>query len=202
MSTVTPSSLTSTSPETPDAPARGASTQIPAFPLRSVPLLKEEIAELIVGRNQDGIGQTYVEHLNGSSAAVSIDLSNYLPTPAPAAHSGMLSAMPRSFHAVQKWEGYVLEVLKDTFLARLSPILGEGRDQDAEIFLNQVHQDDRALVEPGAVFYWSIGHAYHRSGKVTQESVLRFRRLPGWTRRELVLAEAEADEIESLFEDE
>lgn len=104
------------------------------------------------------------------------------------------------FRALQKWEGYVIEVREDTFLARLVPIRGEGSDQDAEIYIEEVEEADRPLIEPGAVFYWSIGYLDKPSGRL-RASIIRFRRLPAWTKRELESARAKVPELRRLFED-
>ena len=92
----------------------------------------------------------------------------------------------------------MIEVGPDTFLARLTRIVGEGPDQEAEIYLNEVEEEDHALIEPGAVFYWSIGYLDRPSGRI-RASVVRFRRLPAWTRRQLEAARAEAAKLRDLL---
>ena len=103
-----------------------------------------------------------------------------------------------SFKAIQKWEGYVIEVYEETFLARLIPILGEGADQEAEIYIEEVEPVDQVLIEPGAVFYWSIGYLDKPSGR-HRDSYIRFRRLPAWTRRELKAAGEKAKMLQELL---
>ncbi len=103
-----------------------------------------------------------------------------------------------SFKAIQKWEGYVIEVYEETFLARLIPILGEGADQEAEIYIEEVEPVDQVLIEPGAVFYWSIGYLDKPSGR-HRDSYIRFRRLPAWTRRELKAAREKAKMLQELL---
>ena len=92
----------------------------------------------------------------------------------------------------------MIEVGEDTFLARLTPIVGEGPDQEAEIYLDEVDEEERSLIEPGAVFYWSIGYLDTPSGRKRQ-SVIRLRRLPAWTRRELEAARVEAARLRDLL---
>jgi len=103
------------------------------------------------------------------------------------------------FRVLQKWEGYVIKVRRDTFLAKLVPIVGGGPDQEAEIYLEEVKKQDRALIEPGAVFYWSIGYLDKPSGR-HRTSLIRFRRLPRWTRHELEIADAEATRLRDIFD--
>jgi hypothetical protein len=112
-----------------------------------------------------------------------------------------LPCLPKAkefFKAIQRWEGYVLDVTEDSFRARLMTIEGEGPTQEAEILLEELVQEDRKLVEPGAVFYWSIGYLDRPSGRLRISSI-RFRRLPAWTSRELEKARAEAKELGVLL---
>lgn len=104
------------------------------------------------------------------------------------------------FVALQKWEGYVTAVLEETFRARLIPMKGQGGDQEAEIFLQEIDEKDRELIEPGAVFYWSIGYDDRPSGR-QRASRIRFRRLPTWSASEIAHAERDAERIKSLLED-
>ncbi len=102
------------------------------------------------------------------------------------------------FIAVQKWEGYVSHVGKDTFEATLVCLKGEGPDQYAEFSFDVVSEDDQALISLGAVFYWTIGYREKVSGRV-RDSLIRFRRLM-WTRQEVKTFEARAKELENLFD--
>lgn len=56
---------------------------------------------------------------------------------------------------LQKWEGYVLEVREDTFMARLVPLVGGGPDLEAEIYRTAITEEDQELVV-GAVFHLSV----------------------------------------------
>lgn len=106
---------------------------------------------------------------------------------------------PHRFLAKQKWEGYVTEVGPETFWARLILLSGEGGDQDAEIYLEEVDREERSLIEPGAVFYWSIGYLDGPSGRA-RTSQIRFRRLPAWHQRELEEAITRSAELHDLFD--
>ncbi len=111
--------------------------------------------------------------------------------------------LARGFKVLQKWEGYVLEVGEDTFTARLFTLLGEGAERGselvAEIYINAVPKEDRKLIEEGAVFYWSIGIS-SRGGTDRKSSIIRFRRLPAWSEREIADAYAEAARLKALFD--
>jgi hypothetical protein len=143
--------------------------------------------------NRDNENQTNVYHPNGTSHTLDIRPNQYqLSVPS-------WPIVREFFQAIQKWEGYVVAVGQDTFRALLIPIKGEGPDQEAEVYIEEVAQDDRALIEPGAVFYWSIGYLDRPSGRA-RASVIRFRRLPVWTKHELGNAKREAHRLRGLLD--
>lgn len=142
--------------------------------------------------NSMGTSQTSVVRTNGSSESLRIGLGQFLLSSPP------LPETKEFFRAMQKWEGYVTSVGKDSFRARLVPIVGEGPDQEAEIITEEVIEDDRELIEPNAVFYWSIGYLDKPSGRL-RASLLRFRRLPVWSQHELEHADLKAERMGDLF---
>jgi hypothetical protein len=100
-----------------------------------------------------------------------------------------------AFISLQKWEGVVLAVLSDSFLARLVDLTRTGPDEEAEFPLDEVSEEDRPLIRPGAIFYWNIGYHNSYSGQRTRTSIIRFRRLPAWTREEIEAATREAERL-------
>jgi hypothetical protein len=75
------------------------------------------------------------------------------------------------------WLGSVERVEAESLIAHLVD-LEHGRPEEvAEFDLAEVAEDDRALVRPGATFFWSITRVRTESGRVEQRSELRFRRL-------------------------
>jgi len=147
---------------------------------------------LVTERNGDSINQTLRYHPNDGSITLDADLGQLLlfpPEPRP---------VEEYFKALQKWEGVVIEVGQDTFLAKIVPI-GEGVEQEAEIYIEEVGQEDYVLIEPGAAFYWTIGYLDRPSGRL-RASIIRFRRLPVWTKRDLEVADAKANELRELFD--
>lgn len=104
-----------------------------------------------------------------------------------------------SFISLQKWEGIVLEVKKGYFLARLIDLTHEGPDEEAELPMEEVTEQDKALVKPGAIFYWNIGYLDMRSGQRIRASVIRFRRLPKWSREEIEAAKREAAHLQETL---
>jgi len=97
------------------------------------------------------------------------------------------------FRSLQKWEGVVLDIQDDVFLARLVDLGGLGPDEEAEIYREEVSRDDLDLLEPGAVFYWNIGYRTSPAGQRTRASEIRFRRLPVWTAEEIEAARIVGD---------
>ena len=104
-----------------------------------------------------------------------------------------------TFQTLQKWQGTVIEISPDTFLAVLTSIDGEEIEQEAEIYLNEVEEEDRYLVKPGAIFYWSIGYLNRPSGRI-RASMIRFRRVPKWSKQDVNAAKNRAESLrKSLF---
>jgi hypothetical protein len=83
-----------------------------------------------------------------------------------------------------EWEGYVEEVQDERFLAMLVDKT-TGRAERTTVLFDEVSSFDLDLVEPGAVFYWSVGYRVRETRQREGISLIRFRRLPTWTAREL-----------------
>lgn len=99
------------------------------------------------------------------------------------------------FIPLQKWEGVVLEVGPETFSARLADLTRSSPEEEAEFPVDEISNADWALLQPGGVFYWTIGYSNDRFGQRKRESRIRFRRLPAWTAEEIEGARREADDI-------
>ena len=104
------------------------------------------------------------------------------------------------FALLQKWEGIVIQTGTDSFIANLVDLSEKGPDEEAEFPIEEVHSTDRDLIKEGAVFYWNIGYIDTENGQRIRASLIRFRRLPAWTTKELKKAEAEAKLTRKLFE--
>lgn len=103
------------------------------------------------------------------------------------------------FLALQQWEGTVTECRGETFLARLVDRTSKAPVETAEFLFEDVAESDRSLVQPGSVFYWSIGYLDSRSGQRSRVSTLRMRRLPVWSEHELAEAKQRADETREMI---
>ena len=127
----------------------------------------------------------------GSPASETQPLPNY---DEPVVHLYPESAQ-RFFIPDVSWEGVVIEVLEDSFIARLVDIDDPSQSEEAEILNTAVSdQSDIELIVPGAIFFWSIGRRI-KGRRSEQVSLIQFRRLPVWSKREIQQSKQEATEI-------
>lgn len=119
-----------------------------------------------------------------------VQLSALLPEVLPA--SPPTRDVRDRFKLLHKREGTVIARSDQEFTAVLRE--KDEPDWEATFDIDEVPEGDRGLIIPGAVFHWSIGYRDRRGGRI-RESIIRFRRLPAWTKREIERAEREADEI-------
>lgn len=87
---------------------------------------------------------------------------------------------------IQLWEGRVLSVdpQNEVMGVLLSAKIGQVPDHTGEIDLQWVSDQDRDLVQPGAVFYLTLFKQVRR-GSVQNAQELRFRRRPAWSRSQV-----------------
>lgn len=106
----------------------------------------------------------------------------------------------RPFQMLQQWEGKVSAVSKDAFVAVISDRTNpENPQEEVEIELSEIPQDDVSLVRPGSFFYWAVGYEDAPGIPRQRVSRIRFRRLPGWTTREIKRAKQKASQLAELF---
>ena len=99
----------------------------------------------------------------------------------------------RTLHALQEWEGYVVEIGKDALTARLLDITAGATIAlvEASIPLEEVAEVDLSKVVAGSIFRWVIG--YEREGGTKKRvSHIVFRDLPAFTKDELLVAKKRA----------
>lgn len=99
---------------------------------------------------------------------------------------------------IQVWEGRVLSVdlQSGVMSVLLSARIGQVSDHTAEIDLQWVADQDRDLVQPGAVFYLTLFKRLRR-GSVENAQELRFRRRPAWSRQQIQRIQADAAMLRS-----
>ncbi|MBP6721943.1 MAG: hypothetical protein KA239_06465 [Bacteroidia bacterium] len=105
---------------------------------------------------------------------------------------------PAYFNASQSWIGHVLEVDENGFYAKLSDQNDPTTFETASF--NKKSSDypieDSALIQVGAVFYWSVGFESTIRGW-RKKSVLRFKRSPSINEDEL---DSLYDKADALFD--
>lgn len=118
------------------------------------------------GRRQDEQGLARV-----------VDFPQPLPLPQPAA----------TLHALQEWEGYVLEIGETDFVARLVDLTAgsEQEEEEAVIPLVELSDEDSAKMRQGSIFRWVIGYERTVAGTKRRVSQIVFRDLPAITRIDL-----------------
>ncbi|MBI4081268.1 MAG: hypothetical protein HY423_01525 [Candidatus Lambdaproteobacteria bacterium] len=103
---------------------------------------------------------------------------------------------------MEQWEGTVQTISQKKFVAVLRSMLSAERTEESATFeIDSVPDADLSLVQPGAVFYWSVGYRNELSGQKVLMSVVRFRRLPAWSKRDIERARNTAEKFSVFFDD-
>jgi hypothetical protein len=105
-----------------------------------------------------------------------------------------------NFEILQKFDGTVLSVTKDSFVARLVDRTNAAPEEEAEIPFAEIMAGDRELVKPGAVLYWVIGYRREAHGQLSRSSVIRFQRLPAWSPADVERAKQAAEKLLSFLD--
>lgn len=97
---------------------------------------------------------------------------------------------------IEVWEGEVraLDHQNNTMQVRLTPKMGTAVQHTGDIDLEWVSEQDRDLVRPGAVFYWTL-YKETRRGTIINSQSLRFRRRPNWSKPQLKRLRSDAQEL-------
>jgi len=98
------------------------------------------------------------------------------------------------------WECTVVSVGETSFAATLRSLRDPiDIDKEAEIPNDDIMPDDLELLQPGAVFYWTIGYDVSPGGTRKRSSQVKFRRLPAWTKKDIERVRAQASELFEMF---
>jgi hypothetical protein len=102
--------------------------------------------------------------------------------------TSVFGAPELSLEPLQEWEGYVTEIREESFSARLvDRTAGKSIEAEAADFpIADLSEDDRKLLVVGGVFRWVIGYQRARGGSKRRVSQVTFRRMPSWSRLELI----------------
>jgi len=155
----------------------------------------ESIGYLASTAKTEEFGQ-HAESVKGTQLGANLEVS---VCDAPVARPLAPPPLQR-FELLQQWEGTVLSDAGEEFIAELRDLTDPSRPrEEVRLPLAEIADDDLASIEPGCVFYWSIGYKVSTSGRKERVSLIRVRRLPAWTRREVEAVEVEAEELGRRF---
>ena len=104
-------------------------------------------------------------------------------------------------HALQEWEGYVVEIGDEEFTARLTDVTARAsyEQEEAVIPLAEISDGDAAKMREGSIFRWVIGYELSAAGTKKRVSQIVFRDLRVTTEADLRAGEAWARETRRSF---
>lgn len=105
------------------------------------------------------------------------------------------------FHALQEWEGYVVAIEADEFVARLVDLTAGSshESEEAIIPLTEISEHDASNMAVGSIFHWAIGYERSPDGARKRVSQIVFRDLPRMTATDLREGREWARKIASSF---
>ena len=91
-----------------------------------------------------------------------------------------------SLHVLQEWEGYVVEMRGDEFVARLVDLTAGSTHEEEEAIIPKamISGNDLATAVVGSIFSWVIGYERSPGGTKKRVSRIVFRDLPRMTERD------------------
>ena len=113
-------------------------------------------------------------------------------------HQGMEeSRRGTSEEVLQDWEGIVETIEDGTFTALLRDLTRyETRPHEmADFSIEDISKDDRELLEPGAIFFFTVGRSTKPNGQQERFARIEFRRLPVWTDADFKRTEMRAQRL-------
>lgn len=109
---------------------------------------------------------------------------------------------PVTLHALQEWEGYVVEIGEEEFVARLIDITAGAsyEEEEARIPISVLSDDEVAKMREGSIFRWVVGYERSVAGTKKRVSRIVFRDLPAMTESDCKAGEAWAREAVRAFD--
>ncbi len=91
-----------------------------------------------------------------------------------------------TFRALQEWEGYVVEIREDEFVARLVDLTAGKKyeSEEAVIPMVEISDHDASRIAIGSIFRWVIGYERSPEGTRKRVSQIVFRDLPRMTEKD------------------
>ncbi len=100
----------------------------------------------------------------------------------------------------QKWSGVVVEFNNEELTAKLEDLTNPDNPGEFIVLsLEEIEGRDRELIQAGAMFLWHIGYRLGYKYPRERFSKISFRRLPKWTKSEIISAENIAKEYADFF---
>lgn len=102
---------------------------------------------------------------------------------------------------LQEWEGHVVSIEKDAFVARLVDLTAgmQYESEEATIPLKELSDTDIAKMDIGSIFHWVIGYERSPEGSRKRVSQIVFRDLPRMTEDDLRAGKEWASKIARAF---
>ncbi len=107
-----------------------------------------------------------------------------------------------TLHALQEWEGYVVDIREDEFVVRLVDLTA-GRTYESEeavIPLTEISENDASRMVIGSIFRWVIGYERSVEGTRKRVSHIVFRDLPKMTEDDFQRGREWAQSVMSAFD--
>jgi len=89
-----------------------------------------------------------------------------------------------NFIVINQWKGEVIACNSKEFDAIIIDLKEGGTKEEITFSIDDVSEDDRNLIQEGAIFYWEIGYHVFRGTRM-KASKLKFRRMPPLSRRKI-----------------
>ena len=111
-----------------------------------------------------------------------------------------LDPLKGSFKMLQQWEGRVVETRGSEFTAIITDKTNpDVEDQLVTVDTEDITPNEFSSIEPGAVFYWSIGFFDFPGRGRSRESRIRFRRLMGPSKADIARSEKIGKKLAEFF---
>lgn len=135
-----------------------------------------EVSGVSAGRPATDTSVAFPDYAGDSAGSAPV--VDFPPRPKPAPPRAVL-------HALQEWEGYVVELGSGEFAARLVDLTAGSshEEEEAIIPLDEVSESDAAKMAVGSIFRWVIGYERSPAGTKRRVSQIWFRDLPRITER-------------------
>ena len=114
---------------------------------------------------------------------------------------GLRRAPTVALHALQEWEGCVVEINQSEFTARLLDLTADAsfEEEEADIPFAEISDDDLDKIRLGSIFRWVIGYERSAAGTKKRVSQIVFRDLPAVTKPDMQAGEAWALKMATAF---